>query len=49
MIPMTSVALESAFSTGGRVIDDHCTWLNNETAKALIFAQDWLNSGKNNM
>ena len=41
MIPMKSVALESAFSTGGHVINDHCTWVNNETVKALICAQDW--------
>jgi hypothetical protein len=49
MIPMTSVASESAFSTGGRVIDNHCTRLNDENVKALICAQDWLKSGKHKM
>jgi hypothetical protein len=49
MIPMTSVALESAFSTGGRVINNHRTWLNDETVEAVICAQDWLKSGKHNM
>jgi hypothetical protein len=46
MIPMTSVASESAFSTGGRVIDDHRARLNEETVEALVCAQDWLKSSK---
>jgi hypothetical protein len=49
MIPMTSVASESAFSTGGRMIDDHFTRLIDNTVEALICAQDWLKSGKHNM
>jgi hypothetical protein len=42
MIPMTSVALESAFSTGGRVLDDHRVRLNDESVEALLCAQDWI-------
>ncbi|KAI7933587.1 hypothetical protein MJO28_017586 [Puccinia striiformis f. sp. tritici] len=42
MIPLTSVASESAFSTGGRVIEEHRSRLNDETVEALICAQDWM-------
>ncbi|PLW42449.1 hypothetical protein PCASD_04624 [Puccinia coronata f. sp. avenae] len=49
MISMTSVASESAFSTGGHVIDNHRTWLNDETVEAVICAQDWLKSSKHNI
>ncbi|KAI7958773.1 hypothetical protein MJO28_002564 [Puccinia striiformis f. sp. tritici] len=36
------VASESAFSTGGRVLDDYRTRLNEETVEALLCAQDWI-------
>jgi hypothetical protein len=42
MAPMTLVALESAFSTGGRVLDDYQNQLEPSTVEALICAQDWL-------
>lgn len=42
MIPMTSVASESAFSTGGRVLDDYRMRLNEESVEALLCAQDWM-------
>ncbi|KAI7946600.1 hypothetical protein MJO29_011127 [Puccinia striiformis f. sp. tritici] len=45
MVPMTSVASESAFSTGGRVLDDYRSQLNPATVEALICAQDWLRVG----
>ncbi|KAI7964469.1 hypothetical protein MJO29_002567 [Puccinia striiformis f. sp. tritici] len=45
MVPMTSVASESAFSTGGRILDDFRSQLNPETVEALICAQDWLRDG----
>ncbi|KAI7935795.1 hypothetical protein MJO28_016666 [Puccinia striiformis f. sp. tritici] len=42
MTPVTSVASESAFSTGGRVLDDYRSRLNEETVEALLCAQDWI-------
>ena len=42
MAPMTSIALESAFSTGGRVLNDFRSTLNADTLEALICAQDWI-------
>lgn len=46
-VPVSSVASESAFSTGGRVIDPHRTRLAPDTIEALICAQDWLNQDFN--
>ncbi|KAI7950304.1 hypothetical protein MJO29_008978 [Puccinia striiformis f. sp. tritici] len=45
MVPMTSVASESAFSTGGRILDDYRSQLNPATVEALLCAQDWLRVG----
>ncbi|XP_074328145.1 zinc finger BED domain-containing protein RICESLEEPER 2-like [Apium graveolens] len=39
-----TVGSESAFSTGGRVIDPFSSSLTPKTAEALICAQDWLRS-----
>ncbi|KAL4561552.1 hypothetical protein LXL04_033719 [Taraxacum kok-saghyz] len=41
-MPNSTVASESAFSVGGRVIDRYRSSLNPETAEALICAQDWI-------
>ncbi|XP_073062866.1 zinc finger BED domain-containing protein RICESLEEPER 2-like isoform X6 [Primulina eburnea] len=41
-IPITSVASESAFSAGGRVIDPYRANLGVETAQMLLCAEDWL-------
>ena len=41
-MPISTVASESAFSVGGRVIDRYRSSLNPETAEALICAQDWI-------
>lgn len=44
VVPVSS---ESAFSTGGRVIDPHHDRLAPDTIEALICAQDWLNQDFN--
>lgn len=41
-VPISTVASECAFSTGGRVISDYRSSLNCETVQALICAQDWI-------
>jgi hypothetical protein len=41
-IPITTVASESAFSTGGRVLDDFRTSLTLFMLEALVCTQDWL-------
>nr|KAJ0198454.1 hypothetical protein LSAT_V11C700367730 [Lactuca sativa] len=43
-MPISTIASESAFSTGGRVIDKYRSSLNTDTAKALICVQDWIRS-----
>ncbi|CAN0838801.1 Putative AC9 transposase [Linum grandiflorum] len=41
-IPITSVASESAFSTGGRAIDSKRASLGKNTVEALLCSEDWL-------
>ena len=41
-VPVSTVASESAFSTGGRVLDSFRTSLTPKMAEALICCQDWL-------
>ncbi|WOG90914.1 hypothetical protein DCAR_0310161 [Daucus carota subsp. sativus] len=43
-MPISTVASESAFSTGGRVIDPFRSSLTPKTAEALICTQDWIRS-----
>jgi hypothetical protein len=43
-IPLTTVAFESAFSTGGHVIDPCQSSLAPKTMEALICSQNWLRS-----
>jgi hypothetical protein len=37
MTPMTSIALESAFSTGGRVLSNYWNWLKPAVVCQMCF------------
>ncbi|OMP07085.1 hypothetical protein COLO4_07640 [Corchorus olitorius] len=41
-VPVSSVASESAFSTGGRILDVYRSCLAAKHVQALICGQDWL-------
>jgi hypothetical protein len=41
-IPVTTVASESAFSTGGRVLSEHRSKLTSKMLEALMCSQDWI-------
>ncbi|CAN6215278.1 unnamed protein product [Urochloa humidicola] len=43
-VPASTVASESAFSTGERIVSDYRSRLKSETIEALICLQDWLRS-----
>jgi hypothetical protein len=43
-IPVTTIASESAFSTGGRVLDPFKNSLALKTVEALVCTQNWLRS-----
>ncbi|KAH0749059.1 hypothetical protein KY290_028291 [Solanum tuberosum] len=43
-IPVSTVASESAFSTGGRILDSYRSSLSPKTVEALIFTQQWIRS-----
>lgn len=41
-IPFSTLTSELAFSTQGRVLDNHLTSLNADTREALVCGQDWM-------
>ncbi|CAO2201531.1 unnamed protein product [Urochloa humidicola] len=47
VVPASTVASESPFSTAERVVSDYRSRLKSETIEALICLQDWLRSEDN--
>lgn len=46
-IQVSTVASESAFSTGGRILDPYRTRLSTALVEALICTQDWVRKSPN--
>jgi hypothetical protein len=45
-IPASTVASESAFSAGGRVVDKYRSRLDPEVVEALICTKDWIRASR---
>ncbi|CAN0918485.1 Putative AC9 transposase, partial [Linum grandiflorum] len=46
-IPITSIASESTFSSGGRLLDPHRSRLNSTTMEALMCTRRWIQDEAN--
>jgi hypothetical protein len=42
VVPISTVALESSFSAGGRVIESHRASLSTDTVQMLLCDLDWV-------
>jgi hypothetical protein len=42
MTPITSIASESAFSMGGRILSNYQSIMKPKTVEALVCGQDWI-------
>ena len=47
-IPISIVAIESAFSTEGKVLNQYRSSLKSTIVEVLIGAQDWIHSQQHN-
>ena len=45
-VPASTIASESAFSTGSRVLSDFRSWMTPEIVEALVCLQDWIKGYK---
>ncbi|CAN1292402.1 Putative AC transposase [Linum perenne] len=45
-IPITSVASESTFSSGGRLLDPHRSRLHHATVEAMMCTRSWIKDDK---
>jgi len=41
-ISVSTMAFESAFSMGGRIVSPHCSRLHAKTVEALMCLQNWM-------
>jgi len=45
-IPATTVASESAFSLGGRIVHKYRSQLDPQVVEALVCTKDWISASK---
>ncbi|KAG6532332.1 hypothetical protein ZIOFF_006172 [Zingiber officinale] len=45
-VPISTVASESAFSTGGRILNQYRSAMKSDVVEALVCCRDWLAGGK---
>ena len=48
-IPISSIASESTFSTGGKILDDYRSSLASKIGDALVCTENWIRSRHTNI